>query len=633
MIDSASRVMVIDDNDVDREAVRRLVGREYAVDEASTANEGLRLAREQRPDCVLLDYNLPDGSGVDLVEALAAEGFPVVMLSGVGSESVAVAALKGGAQDYLSKDGLSAEALRVAVRGAIHRVALRRQVREQQQALELKASELARRGQELSILLDQLPAVVWTVDRALRVTSASGKQLSRLGLDAFVGRRLDEEEDHPLASEALLAQHRAAVDGSSSSGTMSHGGRSYDVTLQPLRGAAHDVIGAIGLLQDTTDQRRLEEQLRHSQRMEAMGRLAGGVAHDFNNLLTVVLNCAVLAKESLPPSEPAIADMDEILEAARRAAELTAQLLAFSRRRATRPEVIDVRRLLEGTVRMLHRLIGEDVRLETRIATDVGAVQIDPGSLEQVIVNLAVNARDAMPRGGLLLLDVMMIDIDTAWHDFHGAEITPGRYVRIVMNDTGVGMTPEVRSRLFEPFFSTKGPGRGTGLGLATVYGIVTQAGGALHVYSEPDRGTAFHVYLPVSSETPIRRPAGPPTATRGTETVLIVEDDPQIRSIARRVLADHGYEALVAATGEEALHVLGAATRVHLLVSDVVLPGLSGQELLARARALHPHLLTMLMSGYSPQIVALEGSDVPILQKPFAPTQLVSAVRRALDG
>jgi signal transduction histidine kinase len=318
-----------------------------------------------------------------------------------------------------------------------------------------------------------------------------------------VGSRLPERTDVVLGSPELVEQHRSALAGVPTRHAITLFGRSYEVTLEPVRAAEGAVTGAIGLLQDTTERRRLEEQLRHSQKMDAMGRLAGGVAHDFNNLLTVIVNCAALAKDTLPEEHEAVADMDEVLGAAQRAAELTGQLLAFSRRRTTQAVVIDVAKHLRSTTRMLERLIGEDVKLETHIAADVAAVRIDPGALEQVIVNLAVNARDAMPGGGRLLLDVTRIEVDRGWQDFRGVETAAGSYVRIVVNDTGCGMTPEVRARLFEPFFSTKGPGRGTGLGLATVYGIVTQAGGAIHVYTEPGRGSAFHVYLPRVGEAP----------------------------------------------------------------------------------------------------------------------------------
>lgn len=623
------RLVVIDDNDVDREAIRRLVGREYEVVEAATANAGMRECRDTRPDCVLLDYRLPDGSGVDLVGDLVALGLPVVMLSGVGSEAVAVAALKCGAQDYLAKDELTADALRFAVRGAISSFALQRTVQHQRQELEAHATILQRRTEELRVLLDQLPAVVWTTDNTLRVTSASGRDLDVLGLGAWIGRPVDETEP------SVVGEHRAALSGVPGRFEVTRGTRSFEGTVQPLRDGRGEVIGTIGLLVDVTEQRRLQEQLRHAQKMDAMGRLAGGVAHDFNNLLTVILTCGSLAAETLPDGHVALEDLQQIVDAGRKAADLTSQLLAFSRRRPSESQPVDVGTQLVSTARMLNRLLGEDVVLEVIVEPDAGAVQIDPGALEQVLVNLAVNARDAMPRGGILVLEASQVDIEVGWEDFRGETIPAGRYVRLMVNDSGSGMTNEVRTRLFEPFFTTKPLGRGTGLGLATVFGIVSQAGGAIHVYSEIGHGTAFHVYLPRTTlETDNPAVAAPPTRLRGTEVILVVEDDPQIRLLTARVLAEYGYQTLVSPSAEEALRVLrNPEVSLDVLLTDVVMPGMPGNELLTLALHIRPGLRAVLMSGYSPHMVRAGAPNHPVLQKPFTPVGLVRAIRALLDA
>lgn len=381
-----------------------------------------------------------------------------------------------------------------------------------------------------------------------------------------------------------------------------------------------------------------ETQLRQSQKMEAVGQLAGGIAHDFNNLLTAITGYSDLLLEDLAPNDPRRLDIDEIRAAARRAASLTQQLLAFSRKQVLQPRVLSLNEVVTNAEKLLRRLIGEDIALQTRLDPAIGAIMADPAQLEQVIVNLAVNARDAMPNGGRLVLGTANVTFDAA--GAAGDAVVPaGAYVQLTVSDTGMGMDDETKARLFEPFYTTKGPGKGTGLGLSTVYGIVKQSGGFIWVNSEPARGTTFDMCLPrvdaaVEELTTTARAQDVP---RGTETILLVEDEPALRTVARRALERQGYVVLEAADADTAL---GLASRHHgpldLLVTDVVMPGGSGPELATRLVAARPHVKVLYMSGYTDEAIVHHGvleAGVAYLGKPFSPDDLGRRVRAELDG
>jgi two-component system, cell cycle sensor histidine kinase and response regulator CckA len=387
-----------------------------------------------------------------------------------------------------------------------------------------------------------------------------------------------------------------------------------------------------------TARRRLEEQYRQAQKMEAVGQLASGIAHDFNNLLTVINGYADLLLQSLPPADSSQELLEEIRRAGERAAGLTRQLLAFGRRQVLAPRVLDLNAVAADTEAMLRRVIGEDVRLATVPGPGLWPVRADPGQVEQVLLNLAVNARDAMPTGGRLTIETRNVELDDEYALAH-AGAHPGPHVLLAVSDTGCGMTDEVKARIFEPFFTTKGPGRGTGLGLATVYGIVTQSGGHLGVDSEAGAGTTFRVYLP-RAEGPVGEPkagSGAPAPRRGAETVLLVEDDPAVRALNRHVLAGCGYTVVEAGDGDEAWRaaVRHAGGPIHLLVTDVVMPGQGGRALAERLLERHPGLKVLYVSGYTDDAVVRHGvlrEAMNFLQKPFTPTALAHRVREVLD-
>ncbi len=388
--------------------------------------------------------------------------------------------------------------------------------------------------------------------------------------------------------------------------------------------------------QDITERKQLEGQLRQAQKMEAIGRLAGGVAHDFNNVLTAVFGYVDLLREEVPADSSAQADLAEVRKAAERAAALTRQLLAFSRQQVLESVVLHLNDLIEDFEKMLRRVIGEDVMLRLALAKDAGNVRADPGQLHQVMMNLVVNARDAMPTGGSLIIETANADLTEQYAELH-QPVIPGRYVMVAVSDSGMGMSPEVKARIFEPFFTTKEKGRGTGLGLSTVYGIVKQSGGYIWAYSEVGRGTTFKIYLPRvdAPAEPLSKPREDGSVA-GTETILLAEDDPILRPLARALLEKLGYTVL---EGEDAQSALAAARThtgpIHLLVADVVMPGPSGRELARRLAELRPETKVLFVSGYTDDAIVHHGMLEPglnFLQKPFTPAVLARKVREVLD-
>jgi nitrogen-specific signal transduction histidine kinase/CheY-like chemotaxis protein len=394
----------------------------------------------------------------------------------------------------------------------------------------------------------------------------------------------------------------------------------------------------VSLAQDITERRRLEEQYLQAQKMEAIGRLAGGVAHDFNNILTIITGYGDLLFGSLPEDSRAREMAAEVTRAGERAASLTRQLLAFSRQQLVAPRVLDLNAVVTDLERMLRRIIGEDIDLSCRLQPCLGSVKADQGQIEQVLMNLAVNARDAMPTGGKLTLETRKVELDAAYVRTH-AEARPGPHVLLAVSDTGHGMTAEVKARLFEPFFTTKEKGKGTGLGLATVYGIVKQAGGHVGVYSEVGLGTTFKVYLPRVQEAASRgrSHAGQVVLPRGTETLLLVEDEAAVRALTRHVLGGCGFTILEADDGREALRTAQEHEGpIHLLVTDVVLPDLGGRVLVEQLLSVRPQMRVLYVSGYTDDAVVRHGileDQVHFLSKPFSPAVLAQKVREVLDS
>ena len=410
------------------------------------------------------------------------------------------------------------------------------------------------------------------------------------------------------------------------------------LALSPVLDADGRVANFIGVQTDVTERRRLQAQFLQAQKMEAVGRLAGGIAHDFNNVLSVILSYAELIAADLKPDEPLRADIEEIQTAGARAMELTRQLLAFSRQQVLETKVLDLSQVLAKMEKLLDRLLGADITLTMLPSSGLGSVKADPSQIEQVVMNLAVNARDAMPRGGELTIETKNVDLDDEYATTHH-DVRPGAYVMLAVTDTGVGMDQKTQARIFEPFFTTKELGKGTGLGLATVFGIVKQSGGHIWVYSEPDHGTTFKVYFPRVRGAADSRPAeAPPTESgRVSETILLVEDDDQVRVITQNILRRRGYVVLVASNGGEALLACEKhGAKIHLLLTDVVLPRMSGRQLAERLAPMRPEMRVLFMSGYTDDAILQHGvldSGVAFLQKPLTPMALTRKVREVLDA
>jgi PAS domain S-box-containing protein len=414
--------------------------------------------------------------------------------------------------------------------------------------------------------------------------------------------------------------------------------RTMQTTARAIMDASGNRLGAVVVLHDVTERNLLERQLRQSQRMDAFGQLAGGIAHDFNNLLTLISGYSELVLTSLPAGDRNRDPIWQIHQAGERAALLTRQLLTFSRKQVVQPQVLDLNAVVASTEKMLGRLIGEDIALKAVVANGLSPVKADPGQIEQVIMNLVVNARDAMPQGGSITIETANIDLDASYSKTH-TEVKPGHYVMLAVSDTGCGMTEEIMKHAFEPFFTTKEVGQGTGIGLATVFGIVKQSGGHIWLYSEVGHGTTFKIYLPAVEDkaASTRLSAIPAPALNGSETILIVEDEEAVRRLTRVGLVTYGYTVLEATDVQHAITICKDRPGIiHLLISDVVMPGMGGRQLAKLITDLRPNMRVLFVSGYTDDAVVRHGvleADVAFLQKPFSMEKLCRRVRTLLDG
>ena len=411
-----------------------------------------------------------------------------------------------------------------------------------------------------------------------------------------------------------------------------------DMSLSPIRDNAGNIVNYVGVQRDVTEELQLEQRYLQAQKMEAIGRLAGGVAHDFNNLLTAILGYADILRDRVDAKSEESADVGEIRRAAERAARLTRQLLAFSRKQIMQPQIVNLNAIVRDMERMLKPLIGDDIEIQTAFDSGLGTVRADPGQLEQVVMNLAVNARDAMPDGGRIMFSTRNEAVNDSAKTLH-AGVQNGSYVVLTVSDTGTGISDEALPHLFEPFFTTKEEGKGTGLGLATVYGIVRQSGGYITLSSELGRGTSFEIFLPRLDEafTQVNQAVEPESVKRGTESILLVEDNEMVRELANKVLTAQGYRVVAAKNPRDAIdYCVGTEALIDMLISDIVMPGMGGKELMERITSLRPGIKVLLISGYADTAFFNDGTREPgtaFLQKPFSPRVLVRTVRNVLDG
>ena len=475
--------------------------------------------------------------------------------------------------------------------------------------------------------------------RYLMINSA-GARLFGLTVDEVIGRR-DHDLFPPAAADEMAEHdHQVLTSGQprtiEETATMRGVTRTYLTTRGVYRDAQNEIIGLVGFSGDITELKRLEQQFRQAQKMEAVGQLAGGVAHDFNNLLTAIIGFGEMAFNSLDPADPNRELLTEIRRAGQRAANLTRQLLAFSRKQVLRPEVVSLNTLLGDVLKLLQRLISEDIEVVLSPDEELGLARIDPGQFEQAVINLAVNARDAMPHGGSLLIETGNVELDEMYASLH-EDVAPGAYVMVGVSDSGHGMDETTRARIFEPFFTTKPMGEGTGLGLAMVYGFVKQSGGHVEAYSEPGRGTTFKIFLPRVFDAAVTPPADDPaTMPKGHETVLLVEDEEAVRALTARVLRTAGYTVFVAGHGSEAIKIAAEHDGpIHLLATDLVMPRMSGLEVASQLVQVRPDIRILLMSGYPNEAAMRHGvpPGAALLQKPFTAALLARAVRQVLDS
>jgi two-component system cell cycle sensor histidine kinase/response regulator CckA len=605
------RVLLVEDNPGDARLFTELVRDTGAglwkmvhVDRLSTALD--RLSREPF-DVMLLDLSLPDAEGLDTLIRAHAEApkIPIVVLTGHDDEALAVRAVRAGAQDYLVKGRMDGDLLVRSIRYASERG---RTIEALERREEHYRSLIENSMDLISIL---------NLDGTIRYVSPSHERMLGYPLDELVGRNVLS-----FVHAQDKARIQAALVGGNNGRPVECRVRHFDGSWRMLESFSRDlthVAGVNGMVvnaRDITERKRLEEQLHHSQRLEAVGRLAGGVAHDFNNLLMVITGYSHMLLDGMHAADPARQDLEQVVKASERATDLTRQLLAFSRRQGVRASLVNLNALVNEMERMLRRVLGEEIELIIQLAPELKTVRADPGQIEQVILNMAVNARDAMASGGQLLIETR-----------NATE--PGRdCVTIAVSDTGIGMDSQVMSRVFEPFFTTKE--HGTGLGLATSYGIIKENGGDLRVDSTLGKGTTFYIELPVVEQTPedLDLPAER-RAPRGTETILLVEDEDPVRRVVETMLKRHGYQVLASASSKDAL---AAAEQhrgeIHLLITDMVMPGMSGRKMAECLTSKRPDMKVLYVSGYGD---AKAQNDVHFLQKPFSTEELATKIREIL--
>jgi PAS domain S-box-containing protein len=637
------RALLVEDSETDA----RLIAHELrqALEGVQTRRvdtaEGLgRALGEESWDVILCDWSLPGLDALQVIELLKQKelDIPLIIVSGTVGEEAAVLAMRAGARDYVLKDKLAR--LPPAVEREIGEARARAERRRSQEALRISEARFARLAESGIVgvaIADLTGGIEEANDTYLRICGYTRE-------DLLAGRmswaQMTPPEFKPLTDKAV---ELLRTEGAAAPWEMEQIRR--DGTRIPIMVAVAllDYPHCLAIVTDLTERRRAEErlrrteeQLRHVQKMEAIGILAGGVAHDFNNILSIILGYCAMILDDLSADHALRADLEEIKRAGERGASLTQRLLAFSRQQVVEAQVLNLNGVITNVDAMLRRLVREDVTLLTRLEPQLGSCKADPGHIEQVLMNLAVNSVDAMPEGGTLVLETANVDLDDQYVATH-IGVKPGRYVRLAVSDTGVGMSKSIQARVFEPFFTTKEKGKGTGLGLATVFGIVQQAGGSIQLYSEQGRGTTFKIYLPRIDPSPegsaVRGDAV--QFARGVETILLVEDEDQLRKVAAGILRRSGFRVLEGASGSDALSIIEKNTySIELLMTDVVMPRMNGKELAERIRAQRPDIKILFTSGYTDGI--LEGqlpTGAAFLQKPFSPGALTTKIRELLDG
>ena len=644
MPDAPVKVLLVDDDEDDYIITRDLILRvtcRYRLDWVNSFHAGLEAVGRREHDIYLFDYRLGERTGLELLrESQQITRAPMILLTGQGDHEVDMEAMKAGAADYLVKGQLNADMLDRAIR----------------YALKAKhAEENLRRDRDLiSRIMETSPVGIVVANQAGTITFANHRAEEVLGLAkeaiangacSVLDWKMTDPEGHPLPGQQTLPLKKVletgqpvqdvhqAIDRTDSQRTL------LSTNATPFFDANGKIDGMVITVEDITERLMLEAQLRQSQKMESVGQLAAGVAHDINNILTVIQGHAGLLLNVVQPGTDSIRSVKQISAAAERAASFIRQLLTFSRKQIFRSKILDLNAVLQNLRGMLPRLIGEDISLEIHCQPDLPCIQADAGMVEQIVMNLAVNSRDAMPKGGKFIITTSAMEVDAAYLKQH-PEGRVGWFVCLTVTDTGCGMEPKVLQRIFEPFFTTKEVGKGTGLGLATVYGVVKQHHGWLEVQSEVGVGTTFRVLLPVAGKAG-DAPAAPSVKSEairgGKETLLLVEDEVGLLELVREILQQYEYRVLIASSGVEALRVWDESKgQVDLLLTDMIMPGgMTGGDLAVELKKRKPGLKVIYASGYSSALTGKEfasGENI-FLAKPYQPNQVAQLIRDTLDG
>ncbi len=589
-------------------------------------------------DIILADYLLPGYDGVSALR-LAQErcpDVPFIFVSGTMGEDAAIEGLTQGATDYVLKQKLSR--LVPAVRRALHEAENRRERKRSEE-------ELFRANKRWERTFDAVPDLIAILDNDFKIVQANKAMASRLGRspEECVGQ-VCYKAVHGTGSPPSFCPHTHTLrDRREHMSEVSEEGLGGDfvVSTSPIYDVKGEMVGSVHVARDITERKRAEEEnrrleilLHQAQKMEAIGTLAGGIAHDFNNLLTVMTGYGTLLKMRLDEADPLGAYVDEIVSASEKAATLTRSLLAFSREQPIHPNPLRINDVIKGTEKLLRRLIAEDITLNIRLAPDDIVIMADATHIDQILFNLATNARDAMPKGGTLSIETRLVEFDREFIQSHGFG-EPGKYALLSVSDTGIGMDEKTKAQIFDPFFTTKEVGKGTGLGLSTAYGIVRQHNGYISVDSGPDAGTTFHIYLPAIAATAKEEQPVSLPAKRGRETILVAEDNAGVRSFIRDVLTQYGYEIVEAADGEEAVHQFEKQSDIDLLILDSVMPKMGGIEVYDEISKRKPGMKVLFMSGYTRDSVLPGGlgeREFDLISKPLSPKSLLEKTREVLD-
>lgn len=635
-------IIVVEDDLAHSEAVRRSLSDSTLNCNVSVAKSLLQyreMSATNPPDLAIMDLNLPDGRSVDLLTHPAEDGpFPILLMTSYGNEHIAVEAIKGGAIDYIVKSPEAFAQLPRIVESALREWKLLCDHKKAVQDIKDSEYRFHTLTNQFNTLLDTLPDRIILHDTELRVIWANQAATAELGRNAseLIGQHcFTLWHDRSVPCDHCPVDRAIKTGNASIENITTADGRTWELRSIPVKEKGR-IVSLIEVSRDITEQRLLEEKLRQSQKMDAVGRLAGGVAHDFNNMLNAILGYCELALQRCVNDEKTSIYLKEVLKAGARSSDLTRQLLAFSRKQVVEPRVMDLNQVISEQLKFFSKLIGEDIDLVFIPEKDSGLVLMDPSQVDQILLNLIVNARDAISGNGRITIEIKLENLDDAYcRKYLGTK--PGEYVRLTISDNGSGMDSHTLERIFEPFFSTKEKQKGTGLGLATVYGIVTQNNGEIHAESEVGKGSTFVIHFPrVRSEEIKTLSTVSNELPRGTETILVVEDDEQNLDITRILLEECGYTVIATTSPLDACNLFNKyMNSISLVISDVVMPHLNGRELYSRLSSLKPDIKVLFMSGYTDDVITNRGvlpEGTKFIHKPFSIQKLASKVRTVLD-